>query len=719
MSTSTAVSSVPKVRTFAADLTSVRTLRGTTPLPPASVLATSPVSKTTPPPTIPLASTTVRVSTPVKTPRVTGPTLPPIMAVTPSVPKKITPHIITPIGSVNVVPPTEKTTPPFHVFSHSTQKLGTSVPTIDTSEFTATERNVKASILTNPGVEPLSVNSVPTDADNATIITDTKQKRFSLTKAIMTSLGDWWHTKQKEAIERKKPKYLVPEADRRKGVIQKATSQTGRASTADHAAVLTRIKAAKKTPRGGGVLNSSSPDTLLPDLPQLPPDAVSGQITFVRPHVSHDSNAPLPVSREEVLQNWESATETPIPSSFAEKAKEPKVIESSMPTVLPNPFTLVTDMKEVVVPPAPSIPNSIEELPRIEPVIPIIPLPLTPVRAPEPIPAPPFITPIIPVLPEPVAVSPVLPPLAKEIEEARAITRVPITVQPQERAKIIPIIPSIPERPAGVLEPVVAKSETATVLPQTIAIPNWSTSLQSNRPQPVFAPPRDTNRTWSQGMFWHTNRLTFVLLGTGLVLVVAWFGIKTVTETNVPAVQAETTIFSSSITSTPTATAHNKQELAQILTTEGEAGGLTEIILISPETGEALGATELFALFGATVKVDLMEAIHTVSLGSYRSEPWLVFGTKDSTTVQGGMLGWEKQLSADLSPWFGAVVYQSPGAGITLFHDSIIAGHDVRILTDATGTERIVYGFITPQHLLITTNTTAFLNLSEKVISTY
>jgi len=67
---------------------------------------------------------------------------------------------------------------------------------------------------------------------DATVITDTKKNRQNLLLEIKKSLSSWFKavTKPKKS---KVPKYSVPEANHRKGVIQKATTKTGSIFTAD------------------------------------------------------------------------------------------------------------------------------------------------------------------------------------------------------------------------------------------------------------------------------------------------------------------------------------------------------------------------------------------------------------------------------------------------------------------------------------------------------
>jgi hypothetical protein len=83
------------------------------------------------------------------------------------------------------------------------------------------------------------------DAAAATIITDTKRDRFKLLPSIFTSIRQWFADQKKARAVKNAPKYTVPETTHRKGVIQKATSTTGKSATADFASIQERIKQRK------------------------------------------------------------------------------------------------------------------------------------------------------------------------------------------------------------------------------------------------------------------------------------------------------------------------------------------------------------------------------------------------------------------------------------------------------------------------------------------
>jgi len=80
------------------------------------------------------------------------------------------------------------------------------------------------------------------DAASATVITDTKRDRFKLFPAILSSLNNWFSNQKKSRREKAVPKYTIPQTIRRKGLIQKATSNTGKTVTADFNNIQERVR---------------------------------------------------------------------------------------------------------------------------------------------------------------------------------------------------------------------------------------------------------------------------------------------------------------------------------------------------------------------------------------------------------------------------------------------------------------------------------------------
>lgn len=677
MSTTTPVPTVPKVRTFAADLTATRSLRGLN--VPSSTIPTS-------------TSFTVVKKTAVQIQPST--TLTPKKSPLPTVLKKL------PVATIKppiIVSPIEKPIPPFHTFKKPTPASAPEITTIDTTEFNANAKISRPSVLAIPGVEHLNVPKTSTEVEGGTIITDTKGEKFSLFGAIGTSLSEWWKTRQKNAIARKKPKYTVPEADRRKGVIQKATTQTGRTSSADHAAVLSRIKAAKKTTRGGNT-------SMLVAAP-TPPVAETEWTTNTTATAESDIVTPIP----SILNQPNFAVSkkvTPAQQIAIDAATAIRTTASWEDAIQAEIHSLTTAPTKTR---PPEEPVNVTR-PRIEPIIPKVSevplprrnfetttdsLPLTPFNSPD--------------------LAPLVKPPVQE--------RVPI-VTPFERPRIEPIIPATKILREVELEPEPIAETVIEAIPfPAPSKPNWSQVLNqetiTKRPEIRFADPM-ANRTWWKTVLRHTNRLSLGVAGVFALLLISFVGVRAmmttqrVSTTDVPITPSTT--FTSSVSPLSTTVVSSKKELVAAIQASAQTGdSLSEVSLTSTQTGTSLSPAEFFTLLGATVNPTFSQSINRVVAGSYRTAPWFVLTTADSATAQGGMLAWESNLSASLAPWFGSVVVHSAKAGITLFHDGSVTGRDVRILTDEKGVERITYGFIASNKLLITSDTATFLNLAGKV----
>lgn len=112
-----------------------------------------------------------------------------------------------------------------------------------------------------------------------------------------------------------------------------------------------------------------------------------------------------------------------------------------------------------------------------------------------------------------------------------------------------------------------------------------------------------------------------------------------------------------------------------------------------------------------------------VMFGSAGEEkaPFIIFKVVNFDIAFAGILKWEEYISIDLAPFFGAPVRRTyDGNALTsdharpaYFSDQTIQGHDVRILYDEVGRERLLYTFINQDTLLITTSHTALLSLID------
>ncbi|OGG69537.1 hypothetical protein A3I99_02955 [Candidatus Kaiserbacteria bacterium RIFCSPLOWO2_02_FULL_45_11b] len=100
------------------------------------------------------------------------------------------------------------------------------------------------------------------DAAAATIITDTKHEKFKLIPAIIKSISDWYLAKKQDYKAKKIPKYTVPDTTRRKGIIQKATSKTGKFASSDFSSIQERILERKASAAAAKALKDNQPDRI-------------------------------------------------------------------------------------------------------------------------------------------------------------------------------------------------------------------------------------------------------------------------------------------------------------------------------------------------------------------------------------------------------------------------------------------------------------------------
>ncbi len=530
--------------------------------------------------------------------------------------------------------------PPFHSFQKPgprkapVVKVGSDTTTFNKTDLKAAASKHTASTLTTPSHDVL-VGDAAKDADTATIITDTKHKRFSLSRSLRDSLSSWVEDKKDIITGKKKPKYSVPQADRRKGVIQKATSMTGRASTADHAQVLERLRSNKK----------NNP---------IPTSASTVSKTAVKPSWENDRATEYKTVTAEVV------TVSEIPVTTHKTVHNPSVV-TPPPELITTPHTHTHTTTESTAVAAPHSPEPTIVTPKVEPV------PLT--VAPPAEKPPKKIAPITPTIP------------TYQIPRVAPPTPIPPVI-PTQTIETTPELPPTP--PTKVVTPVIPKKSL----------------------------PLANLETW----FADTNRI--VLAGGGLIvsLVLVWGIInigsplefftsteKTATVPPLFSMSTQENIFLSSLSRT--------QILMTLSTPSSEEVSLIEYQLVSASSSETLTGSELFTNLEIKVPIAFTAGIVRATPGRYRNEPWLALQVVDKSTGLGGMLTWEKNLSRDLSPWFGEALDN------TSFRDGSIQGLDIRILTDTTGKERIVYGFIQPQILLIATSENTFLNLMQNVPS--
>lgn len=227
---------LPRVRTYARDLEEQRSRRAQ----PVSIGTNAPAVPSAPP---------VSVSQPVSTPTVVSASLPPTND-----------HTSTPLPTAS------------RATNTNLGAMTTTGPSLSESVAAAVSATAKRHHSPAPavlGTEPKTNPSLPTPISippfheltrtnqpnpkrttsatsapdyGATIITDTQSRRFKLFPNLFSSLAHWWEARAKRRAAARTPKYVIPETDRRKGVIQRATSQTAKVTTGDYEGLRERLR---------------------------------------------------------------------------------------------------------------------------------------------------------------------------------------------------------------------------------------------------------------------------------------------------------------------------------------------------------------------------------------------------------------------------------------------------------------------------------------------
>lgn len=109
--------------------------------------------------------------------------------------------------------------------------------------------------------------------------------------------------------------------------------------------------------------------------------------------------------------------------------------------------------------------------------------------------------------------------------------------------------------------------------------------------------------------------------------------------------------------------------------------------------------------------------------GAMEGTPFIILKTNDFDVAFAGMISWEQNIIADLAPLFGAPITKSvvpQGAQQTeltppRFVDATESNRSIRILYDETGTERVIYAFISKSMFIITQDTETLAKILSRL----
>lgn len=160
-----------------------------------------------------------------------------------------------------------------------------------------------------------------------------------------------------------------------------------------------------------------------------------------------------------------------------------------------------------------------------------------------------------------------------------------------------------------------------------------------------------------------------------------------------------------------------------ILSNSQNLGGINVIIPTLDNVGSTRASTsDLLETLDWQTSSALLRAITEMNFGTLGTSPFIVIRVTSFDTALGGLLVAEDNLDEDLSPLFGEpvagtfnVTEDASEVRPAYFEDDVVRNHDVRVLKDELEKERIVYGFVNQNTVVITTDRGTFAAIAEAI----
>lgn len=328
-------------------------------------------------------------------------------------------------------------------------------------------------------------------------------------------------------------------------------------------------------------------------------------------------------------------------------------------------------------------------------------------------------------------------PVLNEVKQVTpTVTQVPSPVA-------VPLPPVIPEPqplppPAPIVEPVVvapvpkplppppAPLETPSVEP-TVVVETAPAPVPKTEVAPPPAPTRrgagvktKRNFAWLFYVGVATTAVVAIVSGAGLV---SWLigdsGPNTVVVTNGPSDTIEPTpIREDSVVKA--ILPRTRAEWYANLSASGRGGVITVLPVINIGGAEQnAGTNDVLATLAWGVESAFIRSISDITFVMAEQKPVMILEVSTFDAAFGGLLLSERALSGELSPLFGPVVTSTYKVGVGTvapeFVDDLASNHDVRVLKDEMENERLVYGFIDQNTIIIAPDKETFSLISERL----
>jgi len=503
------------------------------------------------------------------------------------------------------------------------------------------------------------------NSSSATIITDTRKDRFNLFSSVIDSIKSWVEEFKVSRKARKTPKYTVPETSRRKGIIQKATSITGKFAVADHSIIHEKIRARRERDETtvSSPTWSANTESVFPLLEETNEPRVSNvQIlprkSFVTKHqeivitdLKENSSKVAPSIEEEEIEPEEKPS-TPVQSPRKETEISTPIVELDIPEEQTPP-------EENLHPVGPTWETGNEI---VSPTLPI--------------PAPKVVKRIAPI---PHKEAPPKPPAPKR-EIQNVVSEASKTSTPK-----------------------IEKAEKTQ--PQEIEAEEVNkTKLSHNTTEPSFILTTSTNHL--------ALRISVVILISVAVGAFIFYLYDSKTNTAGPTLKHITSV------NTQIQIEIEPDLNIETLTTALDDFKPTmtkQLAFITHEDDtDFVRPSTIFSILDIALVPNFVESISNVYFGKNKNTyTFITLNITDKIVAQGGLLAWEKDIYKDLSPLLEKASSDEPVEVKQKFIDGSLGGIDVRVLKNEDGDEKLIYGFVDKNTVVITTTSFAFGELLE------
>ncbi len=489
------------------------------------------------------------------------------------------------------------------------------------------------------------------DADSATIITDTKKDRFKFFPALFESIQNWIEKVKVDRHAKKAPKYTVPETTRRKGVIQKATSLTGKITSSDHDTIQERIRQRQAIEHEENDENDNVTWTPNTEPGYLLLEKESSKISNVQ---VEQRKSFFTTQQDIVVKNLESLksikSDSGVHASEKDSASrwENEKLDDEVIIPEPIPKTLIISEPEIL------------PVPSLEKISPIITETVTKQSGFESSLEKPVVPETIKIPTPPVVVTQSIPlPLVKEVE------------------------PEILNETHKEIEEELSNQDKGSLLSKNTNVLAFS----------IFG----------------------IILVILVIIGISYFWSKNHEVEKVPTMADYPKVINGDIDFVYQPITNKYDFVSRITSEFGKTNSEVSqfVFITTPEGQDAIKPSALLTHLGVKLNANFSQSITNLYFGQlHHINPFISFTVTDTDTAKGGMLVWEQNMRSEIYPILGLPTLESSTSS-SKFIDAMISGVDVRVLKGNDGEEEIIYGFTDSHTIIITNNSGSFGELLQ------